>query len=53
MSDTLCMREAALAMAYVPWQEWECPLNEEEALIQGSAFPSLILPFYGNGGSIR
>ena len=37
------------AMAYVPWQKWETMYNEEEALKQGTAFPSLNLPFCGKG----
>ena len=53
MFDPMCMRDAALAMAYVPWQKWERLACEEDALLHGTAFPSLILPFYGNGGNIR
>ena len=38
-----------LAMAYVPWQNWEPMYNEEQALERGTAFPSLDLPFCGRG----
>lgn len=36
-----------LGMAYVPFQEWEEPLPENQALEEGSIFPSLIYPFTG------
>ena len=36
-----------LAMAYVPWQMWEALYNEETALMRGTAFPSLFMPFEG------
>ena len=41
--------KCSLAMAYVPWQNWETMYNEEQALTQGTAFPSLDLPFCGRG----
>ena len=41
--------KCSLAMAYVPWQKWETMYNEEEALKQGTAFPSLNLPFCRSG----
>ena len=36
-----------LAMSYVPWQPWEQLYDAEEALMRGTAFPSLDLPFCG------
>ncbi len=41
--------KCSLAMAYVPWQNWEPMYNEEQALERGTAFPSLDLPFCGRG----
>lgn len=49
MTEKLCLRDAALAMSYVPWQQWEDLYEECEALERGTAFPSLYLPFYGKG----
>lgn len=36
-----------LAMAYVPWQEWEEPINLDDALNYGTLFRSLYKPFMG------
>ena len=41
--------KCSLAMAYVPWQEWETMYDDERALERGTAFPSLDLPFMGKG----
>jgi len=41
--------KCSLAMAYVPWQKWEKPYDDEKALERGTIFPSLDLPFYGKG----
>ncbi|MDD2647326.1 MAG: spore coat associated protein CotJA [Eubacteriales bacterium] len=47
MSKTVCSGTASLAMAYVSWQTW-CELYDEKtALMRGTAFPSLDLPFRG------
>ena len=36
-----------LAMAYVPFQQWEMPYAENTALERGTMFPSLDKPFCG------
>lgn len=36
-----------LAMAYVPWQEWEEPISLDEALRCGTIFKGLYKPFLG------
>lgn len=41
--------KCSLAMAYVPWQPFEEMYSEEMALSNGTAFPSLNMPFYGRG----
>ena len=39
-------------MAYVPYQCWEEPAEADEALEQGTVFPSLVKPFMaGKGGN--
>lgn len=44
--------QLSLAMAYVPYQCWEEPMNESEALCAGTVFPSLVKPFVmGKGGA--
>jgi hypothetical protein len=41
-------KDIALAMAYVPFQEWDPSINTpEEALRAGTLFPSLDKPFLG------
>lgn len=41
------MKHFALAMAYVPWQEWEKIYEDEEkALMRGTLFEALDLPWY-------
>ena len=42
----------ALAMAYVPWQEWGALYDEEQALCRGTLFPDLDKPFLG-GKQVR
>lgn len=47
------VRESAAftpVMAYVPFQEWEEPFCEMEALCVGTLFPSLEKPFLGKRG---
>ena len=39
-----------LAMAYVPWQQFGCTYEPEQALQAGTIFPELDLPFYGRRG---
>ncbi len=36
-----------VAMAYVPWQEWDDIYSEEVALCNGTLFPALDKPFLG------
>ncbi len=40
------MKHFVLAMAYVPIQEWEMLYDEETALIRGTLFEALDLPWY-------
>ena len=37
----------SLAMAYVPFQQWEKPYEPEVALKRGTIFPGLDKPFIG------
>lgn len=37
----------SLAMAYVPFQQWETPYEEDVALSRGTVFPCLDKPFLG------
>ena len=39
--------ETPVGMAYVPFQAWETPFPENDALEMGTIFPSLYLPFEG------
>ena len=39
-------KNAVLAMAYVPVQRWEKPMGAAEALNRGTAFRSLVKPFW-------
>lgn len=41
--------ETPLAMAYIPFQQWETPYNETKAFSKGTIFPSLDKPFIGKG----
>ncbi len=40
-------RYTPIAMAYVPFQEWEKTYDEQAALSRGTIFPSLDKPFIG------
>ncbi len=40
------MKHFRLAMAYVPWQEWEKIYEDEAALSRGTLFEALDLPWY-------
>ena len=40
-----------IAMAYVPWQQWQTTYAPERGLVQGTIFPDLDLQFnYGRCG---
>ena len=43
-------QDTPLAMAYVPYQEWEDTYAENVALAKGTIFPSLDMPFLGKEG---
>ena len=51
MSDPLS--GMPLAMAYVPWQEWQNLYSAEKALCRGTIFEELDKPFLGRGGCIK
>ena len=36
-------------MATIPIQEWEEPDSPEKGLMQGTIFPSLVMPFFAGG----
>jgi hypothetical protein len=40
-------KKLAYAMAYVPFQPWESPYEDDVALSRGTAFPCLDKPFIG------
>lgn len=42
-----------VAMAYVPWQNWQCPYEAEKAFQRGTIFEVLDKPFRGIGGCCR
>lgn len=43
-------QDTPIAMAYVPYQEWEDTYAENVALAKGTIFPSLDMPFLGKEG---
>ncbi len=43
--------QTPLAMAYIPFQQWEEPYSCEKALSYGTAFASLDKPFLAYGGN--
>lgn len=43
----------AIAMAYVPWQEWKKLYPVEKALCRGTIFEELDKPFMGIGGCCK
>lgn len=45
--DQAYLGQLPLAMAYVPFQQWECLYEPNHALQRGTIFPSLDLPFHG------
>ena len=46
IDEALIPKDAALAMAYVPMQRWERPMSADDALSRGTAFRSLVRPFW-------
>lgn len=46
----MTMANAPLAMAYVPYQQWETPYALCTGLNAGTIFPGLCKPFCGKGG---
>lgn len=47
------LRHMALAIAYVPWQQWNQTYELEKALQVGTIFPDLDKPFLGKRGVRR
>lgn len=47
MPGTAIPQKLALAMAYVPFQPWETPYENDVALSRGTIFPCLDKPFIG------
>lgn len=47
------LRGMPLAMAYVPWQNWQNLYDPEKGLCQGTIFSELDKPFWGMGGCCR
>ena len=45
--------QLTLAMAYVPYQAWEQTLPPDEALCEGTVFPSLVKPFMKEKGGVQ
>jgi hypothetical protein len=43
----------ALAMGYVPWQQFSRAYEPQKALKTGTIFPELDKPFLGAGGRMR
>ena len=51
--EHLNMANAPLAMAYVPYQQWNQTFDLGKALKVGTIFPELYKPFCGKGGACR
>ncbi len=47
------IKNAVLAMAYVPMQSLNVVYTEEDALCQGTLFPDLDKPFHRGFGGVR
>lgn len=47
------MRSFALAMAYVPWQQWNQTYDLKKAMCAGTIFPELDKRFLGRRGDCR
>lgn len=50
-SDAMC--SFALAMAYVPWQQWSQTYAPQKAMCAGTIFPELDKPFLGRRGNCK
>lgn len=46
-SESDCLAEMPLAMAYVPWQKFQNLNSPKEAFMQGTIFQDLDFDFYG------
>lgn len=44
------LRGMPLAMAYVPWQEWQNLYSAEKGFCRGTIFEDFDKPFLGTGG---
>ena len=44
------LEDMPLAMAYVPWQNWQNIYDAEKGFCRGTIFQELDLPFEGVGG---
>lgn len=51
--DHLTAAQAPLAMAYVPYQQWDQTYEPCRALRAGTIFPCLNKPFCGKGGACQ
>lgn len=47
LPNSVFPKSTPLAMAYVPYQQWETPYESDVALARGTIFPSLDKPFIG------
>lgn len=47
------LRHFPLAMAFVPWQQWNQTYELKKALQVGTIFPDLDKPFLGKRGACR
>ena len=45
--DARLLGSLPIAMAYVPMQQWKTTYSQSEALVRGTLFPELDLPFEG------
>lgn len=45
-----CIDNMPIAMAYVPWQDFTKTYEPQKALLAGTIFPELDLPFLGRNG---
>lgn len=50
-NTTAFPQQTPLAMAYVPFQQWNSVYQEDEAFSRGTLFPELDFPFERGGGS--
>ena len=47
IAEGMLPKTLSLAMAYVPFQQWETPYEDDVALSRGTIFPCLDKPFIG------